>query len=243
MRRRWLSPRALLLHLAVLVVAPGCAFAGWWQATRALAGNTLSWVYSVEWPIFALIAIAGWWQLIHEDPEHYEARKRPRPEDELAMEIERSAAPTLSAERREQVAVDPANLRLSALLALLVACEFVVGIVTAVAVPFNRPSSFLPAKGEAFYAAHALFGALIAALAIALVAWTTSAPRASKAAAWMGLIGVAVAGAGGLLTYLPSFTRFAGMAVMFAGAAVAFFAYILPVLLAPSRRVSPAAET
>jgi hypothetical protein len=27
--------------------------------TRALGGNSLSWVYSVEWPVFALIAIAG----------------------------------------------------------------------------------------------------------------------------------------------------------------------------------------
>ncbi len=79
---RWFSRRALLLHLEVVIVAPGCAVAGWWQATRALAGNALSWVYSVEWPIFALLAIAGWWHLLHEDPAAYRARKSgsdPRP--------------------------------------------------------------------------------------------------------------------------------------------------------------------
>ncbi len=74
-RSRWLSPRALLLHLEVVLVAPACVGAGWWQATRALAGNGLSWVYSVEWPVFALLAIAGWWHLLHEDPGAYRARK------------------------------------------------------------------------------------------------------------------------------------------------------------------------
>src|SRR5580704_3970375 len=74
-RRRWLSRRALLLHVEVAVVASGCAIAGWWQATRALAGNSLSWVYSVEWPLFALLAIWGWWHLIHEDPEAYRKRR------------------------------------------------------------------------------------------------------------------------------------------------------------------------
>jgi integral membrane protein len=68
-RQRWFSRRAVLLHLEVVVVAPACAVAGWWQATRALAGNDLSWVYSVEWPTFALLAIWGWWHLIHEDQE------------------------------------------------------------------------------------------------------------------------------------------------------------------------------
>ena len=74
-RRRWLSRRALLLHLEVAVVAPACVVAGWWQATRALSGNELSWVYSIEWPVFALLAVAGWWHLVHEDPEAYIARK------------------------------------------------------------------------------------------------------------------------------------------------------------------------
>lgn len=79
-RKRWLSRRAILLHVEVALVAPACAFAGWWQATRALAGNGLSWFYSIEWPAFAVLAIVGWWHLIHEDPEVYYARKHPQPE-------------------------------------------------------------------------------------------------------------------------------------------------------------------
>ena len=62
------------------MIAPACLAAGWWQATRALGGNALSWVYSVEWPAFAILAIVCWWRLVHEDPEAYRARKQPLPE-------------------------------------------------------------------------------------------------------------------------------------------------------------------
>ena len=48
--------------------------ATWWQASRALGGNDLSWFYTFEWPIFAGIAIAAWWHLIHEDPADRAAR-------------------------------------------------------------------------------------------------------------------------------------------------------------------------
>jgi len=80
MRRRWFSRRAFLLHFEFAVLVSGCLAAGWWQATRALGGNGLSWFYSVEWPAFAVIAIVGWWRLIHEDPAAYKARKQPPPE-------------------------------------------------------------------------------------------------------------------------------------------------------------------
>jgi len=79
-RQRWFSRRALFLHLAVGILVPGCLVAAWWQATRALGGNGLSWFYSVEWPVFAGLAIWGWWNLIHEDPEALRARKQRPPE-------------------------------------------------------------------------------------------------------------------------------------------------------------------
>ena len=67
-RRRWLSARACRLHAAVLVAVPLCLLAGWWQATRALDGNALSYAYAVEWPFFAGLAAWTWWQLLHTDP-------------------------------------------------------------------------------------------------------------------------------------------------------------------------------
>ena len=75
-RKRWFSRRAFLLHCEFFLLAAACLTAGWWQVTRALTGNGLSWVYSAEWPGFALLAILAWWHLIHEDPEAYRARKQ-----------------------------------------------------------------------------------------------------------------------------------------------------------------------
>lgn len=66
-RERWLSARAVALHVAVLVVVPGCAVAAWWQVNRAQDGNQLSYLYSVMWPVFGLLGIVFWWMLIHTD--------------------------------------------------------------------------------------------------------------------------------------------------------------------------------
>ncbi len=74
MHERWLSRRALTLHLAVVVWVPGCLIAGWWQVTRALDGNGLSYLYSVEWPAFAIVGVWMWWSLIHTDPDTVGAR-------------------------------------------------------------------------------------------------------------------------------------------------------------------------
>jgi len=68
-RDRWLSGRALSLHLAVLVLVPACALAAWWQINRAADGNQLSYLYSVMWPVFGLLAVYFWWMLIHTDFE------------------------------------------------------------------------------------------------------------------------------------------------------------------------------
>lgn len=68
----------MVFHLLLLLIVPTCLLAGWWQAHRALSGNTLSWAYTFEWPIFAIIAVFGWWQLLTEDPAEVEARKEER---------------------------------------------------------------------------------------------------------------------------------------------------------------------
>jgi hypothetical protein len=64
-----------MLHLAFLVIAAGCLTAAWWQIHRAMAGNTLSYLYSVEWPAFVVVAGIGWWQMFHDTPEDIAARK------------------------------------------------------------------------------------------------------------------------------------------------------------------------
>jgi hypothetical protein len=68
-RERWLSKRAVSLHLAVLLFVPGCAVAAWWQINRAEDGNQLSYLYSVMWPVFGILGLYFWWLLLHTDYE------------------------------------------------------------------------------------------------------------------------------------------------------------------------------
>jgi hypothetical protein len=68
-RSIWLTPRALRLHAVLLVVVPACMALCIWQLERALGGNTLSWAYVFEWPLFAGYAVYMWWRFVHEPPE------------------------------------------------------------------------------------------------------------------------------------------------------------------------------
>jgi hypothetical protein len=66
-RNVWFSRRAFRLHAVILVVVPGFMALCVWQITRALGGNSLSWAYVFEWPLFAGYAVYMWWRLVHED--------------------------------------------------------------------------------------------------------------------------------------------------------------------------------
>ena len=54
--------------LTVVMVVLVCAFGAmcWWQVTRALSGNTLSWAYVFEWPLFAGYVVYMWRRLSRE---------------------------------------------------------------------------------------------------------------------------------------------------------------------------------
>jgi hypothetical protein len=58
--RRLLTPGWLLGHALVWLAVAVCLALGWWQAGRAAGGNTLSWAYTFEWPLFAIFAIVLW---------------------------------------------------------------------------------------------------------------------------------------------------------------------------------------
>jgi hypothetical protein len=64
--RRYLTPRCLALHVTLLVLLPAFAFLTKWQLDRAIGGNTLSWAYTFEWPLFAGYAVYVWWHLVHD---------------------------------------------------------------------------------------------------------------------------------------------------------------------------------
>ena len=66
--RRYFTRRCVGMHVTLLILLPTFAFLTKWQLDRALGGNTLSWAYTFEWPLFALYALYVWWQLIHDQP-------------------------------------------------------------------------------------------------------------------------------------------------------------------------------
>jgi DNA-binding transcriptional regulator of glucitol operon len=47
-------------HAAVVILVGSFLALGWWQVTRAVAGNLLSYAYAVEWPVFAGFVIFVW---------------------------------------------------------------------------------------------------------------------------------------------------------------------------------------
>lgn len=69
MRTSWLSGRAVSLHVAMIVLVATMAGLTWWQASRALSGNTLSYVYAFEWPLLAGVIVYMWWDLLHDRPD------------------------------------------------------------------------------------------------------------------------------------------------------------------------------
>ena len=67
---RWrilLTPRWLSWHLFAVVAVVGMCWLGDWQFRRAIAGNTLSWAYTFEWPIFAIFGIVFWVKTIRDE--------------------------------------------------------------------------------------------------------------------------------------------------------------------------------
>ncbi len=78
MKATFFSLRALALHLALLAWLGLCGFAAWWQVTRAFAGNSLSYLYSVEWPVFGVLGFVGWWALLHQEKSTDEQDDRRR---------------------------------------------------------------------------------------------------------------------------------------------------------------------
>ena len=84
MHSSWLSGRAIVLHVTMLVLVATMAGLTWWQASRALSGNTLSYVYAFEWPLLAGVVVYMWWDMLHEGPRRADER----------LEVSGGAGPT-----------------------------------------------------------------------------------------------------------------------------------------------------
>ena len=62
--RRFLTPRWLVIHAAMVILTAACMVLGWWQIDRARGGNALSFGYAIEWPAFAIFVVFVWYREI-----------------------------------------------------------------------------------------------------------------------------------------------------------------------------------
>jgi len=68
--QRWrilITPRWLAWHLFAVVAFFGMLELGKWQLDRALSGNSLSWAYTFEWPIFAIFGVVFWTKTVRDE--------------------------------------------------------------------------------------------------------------------------------------------------------------------------------
>jgi hypothetical protein len=67
---RWrvlFTPRWMTWHLFAVVAFVGMWWLGDWQFRRAIAGNSLSWAYTFEWPIFAIFGAVFWVKTVKDE--------------------------------------------------------------------------------------------------------------------------------------------------------------------------------
>lgn len=58
---KWLwTPAWIARHVFAIVLVLAFLALGWWQYGRASGGNTLSWGYTFEWPLFAGFVVFLW---------------------------------------------------------------------------------------------------------------------------------------------------------------------------------------
>jgi hypothetical protein len=61
MKGLW-TPAWIARHVLALVLVAGFLALGWWQFSRATDGNSLSWGYTFEWPVFAGFVVFLWFR-------------------------------------------------------------------------------------------------------------------------------------------------------------------------------------
>jgi DNA-binding transcriptional regulator of glucitol operon len=57
---RLLTRAWIVRHVVALVLVAVFLALGWWQIGRAAGGNSLSWAYAFEWPVFAAFVVFVW---------------------------------------------------------------------------------------------------------------------------------------------------------------------------------------
>ena len=110
--------------------------------------------------------------------------------------------------------------------------EFALGVACLVLVPVGRPDQWLPPESRGVYVAHAVLGGLLAIGALVILLAVLDGPKFVRLGAQIGLVGLLLGAGGGMLSVSHSW-RLTGLGLMFAGALVAFFGYVVPLAEVP----------
>ena len=73
MKGLW-TPAWIARHVLALVLIVGFLALGWWQFSRATGGNSLSWGYTFEWPVFAAFVGFLWFREVQQERRAGQAR-------------------------------------------------------------------------------------------------------------------------------------------------------------------------
>jgi hypothetical protein len=104
MKGLW-TPAWIARHVLALVLVASFLGLGWWQFSRATGGNTLSWGYAFEWPVFAAFVVFIWVREIQVERRG----RRPAPPDPATAD--RSPLADVPDEAEPPVAEQPVAVR------------------------------------------------------------------------------------------------------------------------------------
>jgi DNA-binding transcriptional regulator of glucitol operon len=105
MKGLW-TPAWIARHLLAVVLVLAFLALGWWQFSRASGGNSLSWGYTFEWPLFAGFVVFMW---VREIQHEHRGPQKPVPEEpELPARPERLPGEPVTVGRPVRVPARPA---------------------------------------------------------------------------------------------------------------------------------------
>ena len=80
------AKRILGIHFGLFTAEALCVSAFIVEIQRALSGNTLSWAYVIEWPIFSIYAVYLWRKLLNDERHPHQTELAPTSEhDDRAL--------------------------------------------------------------------------------------------------------------------------------------------------------------
>jgi len=104
-KSKYFSRRAIVLHFCLFFWVAMCVVAAWWQVSRAVQGNSLSYMYAIEWPCFAVLGVLGWYAMLNME-KVTASQEVARREYEEQMRAEARAARAKSEEPEDPTLAD-----------------------------------------------------------------------------------------------------------------------------------------